>query len=163
MEDLDEPVTNGAAVTAFVFGLLAAVVGLLPYIGIFAPLIAIFAILFGIAGWRRSKTPYKPGRVLSVAALTLGLIGGLLGLLQVSPWGWQVGSYPSTEPPLRELTPMTCEQFELPDEWNITYEAVRRPIWVIDYEGPNGRLEYAALRYRSPSCRRDPQIGPLLD
>lgn len=163
MEDLDEPVTNGAAVTAFVFGLLAAVVGFLPYIGIFAPLIAIFAIAYGIAGWRRSKTLYRPGRVLSVAALTLGSIGGLLGLLQVSPWGWQAGSYPSDEPRLRDLTPVTCAEFTLPDEWNIAYVAAGRPIWVIDYEDPEGELNYAALRYESPSCRRHPQIAPLLD
>lgn len=58
---------------------------------------------------------------------------------------------------------MTCTEFGLPEEWNITYEFVDKPIWVIDYEGPDGELRYAALRYRSPSCREHPQIAPLLE
>jgi hypothetical protein len=162
VEDSDRDVVNGAATVAILLALLSVVAGFLPYYGIFALPIAIPALVAAVIARRRSKTEYKPGRVLSIVALVLGSIGALLGALNIFP-GWQAGVYVSNEPLLKDLTPMTCDEFELPEEWDITYEAVRRPIWVIDFEGPDGGLEYVALRYKSASCRAHPQIAPLLD
>ncbi len=34
---------------------------------------------------------------------------------------------------------------------------------MIDFQGPEGELEYVALRYRSASCRAHPQIAPIID
>lgn len=162
MQQQDEPLTNGSAVIAALLGALSVGCGLLPYFGILALLFALPALGFAIKAWRRSKTTYKPGRALSIAGLAMASIGCILGVLNIGP-AWQAGTYQVTEPLLKDMNPVTCAEFDVPDEWNIMYEVVRKPIWVISYEDPDGEVKYAALRYRSQSCRKHPQIAPFLD
>lgn len=162
MEDQDEPLTNAPAGLALLLALVSVGINAHPYWGVLALPIAILALAFGLAGRKRSKTPHRPGRAMSIWALSLASVGALLGTLQIVP-GWQAGYYVDDEPDLKDLNPMTCAEFQLPDDWAIAYEAIGRPIWVIDFQGSDGQRQYVALRYRSPSCRAHPDIAPLLD
>lgn len=62
---------DGMAITGFTLGIVAFFFGWIPVIG---QLIAIGAIIFGAIGISRTKNDVKPGRVLAIIGLVLGIV-----------------------------------------------------------------------------------------